>query len=436
MKNSKIYSVLNLALISGMLASCGNNNLRYERKFGRVIETSAYTAKAGEPEVKKEENGETIKINDPLDPVAAKKLTYLSTNNSTISLFYNKYKKVYESELIVLDYLPLTADISGLKYSSNDETVATVTKEGVVTAVSEGTTDIVIKSADDTISTKVHVVVNNSQIPVSYASTRKSEIADAQNAAGFVHPESIFLEETYSSRRVNMDTGEVLSQTIFIETFWISKSNSYFRITSEDYEAKVSGGSLVPGKVDYIFYSTKDYYSYAISTKDYSRNYMVIDQSSKSGTKSTYDCMLDVLNNFFTSGKAIVENQYNAAYGTDLISNAKLWNNIVSCGRFMEDKGQLAIYADETNNYQVGPDQEEDFDIPAYTPFTVNDKTRALWENNLLTYKSIDEIWEWKLDDVTYQDQTTVRYNFKTSDVELVKPDLTKYTKVADIFSL
>lgn len=435
MKKTKL-SVLSLAVIAGVLASCNNETaLRYERPSWSAFQTFALdiTKTGAEPIVSPDEHGEIIKINDPNDPEAASRLTSLSFKESARAMFYKGDD--FETYQSAINYAPYSANISNLTYSTSNEDVAVVDKNGLITATGEGACDITVTSANG-LSDKMHITVNNNTGMVNWATGRRDQIKAAQNAAGFEGPSKMYLGESYSSKRVNMNDDVVMSENIFEEKFWFSKDEAYFRIVENDYEVKVPGGSLVPGKVDYIFYTTKDFYSYAFKTSTTKKNYMRIDQSSLISTGNPFNGLLEVLDNFFTSGKAIVENQIEAIYGQDLFSNSLVWSNLVQSGRFSADKTQLAIESDVTNNYRVGPDQEDDFGMPAYTPFTVNDKTRALWEDNLLTYKSIDEIWEWEIDGVTYQDQNSVYYEMDTKDVEFLYPDISQYNKVDTIFDL
>ena len=407
-----------------------------------------------DPIVRNDENGQIVKVNDPDDP-ANSKLSQLSVKNKTISLFYDSSKKEFESKKIDLEYLPYNANISGLEYESSDTTVATVSTDGVITAVKEGVADITVKANGGELVSSCHVVVNNSNVPVTYATNRRNEIKNAQNDTSFSFGDSIYVASYESTARYEGEGNDKkLTESRYIqkiwaskkitssnddtESMWFSESEAYFRITSEATETLVEGGSVIPSRVDYIFYTTDDYFTYVFKTDGNKRNYMRVDQSSLAGQNvSKFDALSLVIGNFFVAGAEIITRQFDLSTGADLFGDSTFWSTINKCGRFSgtKDKTELSVESIASHRYMVGDDQEDSFNIPARTIFTVDETIRCLWENNLVSSRVSDSVWSWKVNGIDYRDVSHSESYFDMN-VELYKPNTSLYTKVDTIFDL
>lgn len=432
MKKSRIYSVLSLALISGMLASCGQNELRYERPFSHIIEASALTAKPGEPEVKREEDGETILINDPSTDPAVIDVKSISVDRPLVSLYYSesKYDKFNQTIKLNAEYLPHTAKASAFKWSSDHPEIASVNElTGEVKALKAGVATITVTS-ENGLTASSHVVVNDANVGVSDVNGVVKEIKANQAS---IDIDKIYVKENYNQVKTAGDA--VVERTAFCEQFWASKKEAYFRIIGDDQEVKCEGGSLVLGHNDYIFYTNAQYYTYVFSTRETGKTYMIVDQSNLVSTHSRYEAMLLVLQSFFVSGKAIIENQYRDIYGvSDLEYNT--FKNAKYLGSFGSGSKQFAYDLVRDSGGTISFDEEEDWGIPAGTVVSIHDDIKYLWEENLMTTQDITEIISYELDGKHVDDAIGVQYYYEHENVELFMPKVSDYTLVPDIFSL
>lgn len=431
MKKSRLYSVLSLALISGMLASCGESALKIERPFKHIAQVGAVSAKTGEPDVKKEEDGEIIYINDPSEDPKVIGVQSISIDRPVVSLYYSSSKKTYESTQLTAQYLPLTAKASAFKWSSDHPEIAKVDeKTGLVTAVSEGIATVSVTSEDGFVAHS-HVVVNNTNILPSKADKASAKILAKQ--ASLEYSQELFVTENYSGV---IQVGEdIVEKTAFTQKMWASKKDAYFRITSDEQEVKCVGGSIVLDKVDYIFYTANDYYTYVFSTTPIKRNYMIIDQSSLVSTKTRYEAMCLVLNSFFTSGSRIITRQFDDLFSSDDL-NPHSYAGSAAYGTLGEDSAQFAYRKISKAGGKVGVDDAEDMDIPVGTYVEIEDNINLLWENNLVSNKSILETISYEKDGKDAKQIFSVDYFFETEGVEFLRPNRDDYTQVADIFSL
>ena len=79
MKNKKLLSVLSLGIISSFLASCGNSEVSFvaPKKFTEQLGIQVKADNSGEIDVRQDEDGQVIVLNDPNDDPSLKTITSL-----------------------------------------------------------------------------------------------------------------------------------------------------------------------------------------------------------------------------------------------------------------------------------------------------------------------------------------------------------------------
>ncbi|MCQ3035470.1 MAG: Ig-like domain-containing protein [Bacilli bacterium] len=391
--------------------------------------------------VKYGENGQVLKINDPDDPKNSK-LTSIEVKNKTISLIAKSGAN--ETAQLKFDVLPFNASREGFKYTSSNEAVAKVNDSGLITAVAAGKCEITVSNADGSIKDSAHVVVNKTTS--TKVANRVNAILTAQESMEDLGP--VFISEQYYSER-KTDAGVVKSSSGFTENFWIDQANSYFRITSTDFEAKCEGGSIEQSRNDYIFYTDSLFYTYIYKTNGNKKTYMVIDQSSKTVDPefTRYKALCEVIGNFFTSGEKVITQQLAMVKGTSTLqlaiadSTTKGKQGITPGSDkygFLaesEDAGQFMYQYESVSGGRVGQEDATALDIPVNTVVTMNDTMRFVWENNIATQKHISEVMTFTAKKVNYINTIDVDYYIETEDVETFIPT-SGYKKVDTIFDL
>ena len=433
MKKNRILSTLSLGLIATVLASCDVQNIVSFTKPVRMLDALGSNVRRGEPDVRENEDGEVIIINDSkVDPVNVG-ITSLKFPVAAHVLFYSDSASTGFNEEFTPDLTvtPASASREGLKWSSSDESVATVDSTGLVKSVGAGSATITVTTSDGKISASCNVVVNKSNVSTSKTTRSAANILAHITDPSFVSPDPMYMGQQYRVTEAKGDA--IVSYTDDFEEMYFSKEQAYFRIVDNSQEMKTEGGSSVPDRVDYIFYTTDTYDTYCLN--GFAKRKLVIDQSSliKQG-KTKFDALCEVLDNFFVAGSSIVTKLPNQLTGYDELFG-KEYSGAKYMGSLGDDSGEFAYYKTQGGSWKASAEDEEDLGIPAGTVITLEDKLRYLWTDNLIANKSINEKISYKIDGVDCYQLYDIKYSYKTSDVELSYPDVKDYATVADIFA-
>lgn len=433
MKKNRLLSTLSLGLIAAVLASCDVQNIVSFTKPVRMLDALGSNIRRGEPDVREDEDGEVIIVNGQSEDPTSRQITSLKFNVAAHVLFYSDststgFNEEYTPELSVT---PTTASREGLRWSSSNEAVATVDNSGLVKAVSQGSATITVTTSDGKISASCNVVVNKSNVSTSKTTRSATNILAHITDPSFVSPDPMYMGQQYRVTEAKGDA--IVSYMDDFEEMYLSKEQAYFRIVDNSQEMKTEGGSSVPDRVDYIFYTTDTYYTYCLN--GFAKRKLVLDQSSlmKQG-KTKFDALCEVLDNFFVAGSSIVTRLPNQLTGYDELFG-KEYSGAKYMGSLGEDSGAFAYYKTQGGSWAARAEDEEDLGIPAGTVITLEDKLRYLWTDNLIANKSINEKILYKINGVDCYQLYDIEYSYKTRDVELFYPDVKDYATVADIFA-
>lgn len=433
MKNKKLLSVLSLGIISSFLASCGSSEISYvaPKKFTEQLGIEVKADASGEIDVRQDEDGQVIILNDPNDDPSLKTITSLKLEVSQKVLFYSSsgksgFNETFKPELKVLPY---SARNSKVVWSSDNPEVASVSENGEIKALSEGVANIKVASEDGSVSDSMRITVNDTFVIASKSIKSATKILAFQNDPSFKIPQPLYVSQRFNKKETINDA--VVATSDDTEEMTLSEEDAYFRITANGTETIVEGGSAIPSVVDYIFYTNIDYDTYCINTV--SKHVLKIDQSHLVNKKTRFEALCEVLDSFFVAGSSIVTKLpgeltgYEELYGRD-------YNSHEYIGSLGEDSGEFAYTQIRSQKFTASAQDEEDMDIPAGEQVIVDDKCRYLWEENLVSYKNIQETLTYQKNGATNKQIYDIIYQYKVKDVEPYYPDITAYKVVADIF--
>ena len=191
-----------------------------------TVESGTITAQSAGTAVVtvKAENGVTRSFNIT---VKDKEITGLSLDKSSTKL------KIGSTIQIEVDVTPVDAPSGGLKWSSSDDSIATVNSEGYVTGVNAGVANIICKAPNDVEASCTVTVVDSSS-----KSTKKTEkdattendgtVINNYYGYGHYHPDYVYSASDFvfpdsSSRKLSRD--EVYSTLRYMSGY--SPSGSY-----------------------------------------------------------------------------------------------------------------------------------------------------------------------------------------------------------------
>ena len=438
MKKTKILTLVSLAAVGGVLVSCASKEqiavpFYFHNRASLRADLKEDIVEKGS-KVYLSENGTTLSINDPFDP-AVNVLERLEISAPVLSIYYSDESgKQFEDEatLSVVGY-PKKAPIGTISWSSSDSSIATVDQSGKVTAKSAGLAVITATSSGGkSVSSKVYV--NNSNVRLKEVRKSADKILERQKAPDFPTPKVVYVEMIYaqSKKREN----EIISSSKYTQRMWASVDDAYFRLIADEEATLTNGGSIVVDNTAYVFYTTKDYTSYVISSSNGKSNYMTLDQSSLVDKEKTpFDGLGEVLQSFFVSGSKIMTGQYDDVLGQSYLSSSK-YDNAKYRGSFGENSGQFAYRLLESQTAKLGADDAAELEIPVNTTVTINDDTSYLFADNLLSARNVREAISYEIGDVPYVDEIVVNYKYETEGVDLWWPDLSQFSKVDTIFDL
>lgn len=408
--NRKSFLVSLLVATSAIvLASCGN-------KGESTSEVPSTTSVAPLPE----EAVEVSKIN-------------LDRLNIGLIVEYNSDGSFKSAEKFQLSYetLPRKAVKAKLKWVSSDPSVATVDQNGLVTAVKEGAAVITAKSWNEEVQTTCNVNVA-AKCTKSRANSTKSAIVKAQEEAQMAaNLDKIQVTELFDAYRTK--NGNITYEDYYYQDTYVSKSEGYFRITSDDKYIKTEGGSSSFKYTEWVIYTTKDYDTYLFHVNGPVKTYMIADTTSAiSQGLNRYEAMLTILDNLFTSGSGIVTGSYPDCLGEDELKQIKTASRAATS----KDDELIFSYGGSYKNQEAGLEEESDYYIPAGTLYNLSINFDCIVENNKMQGKHIVQTMDYKLENDKHEYTYDIEYNYKTEGVELYYPDKAEFTKVDTIFDL
>lgn len=284
-------------------------------------------------------------------------------------LFYNL--RVGEKKTIEADTLPSEYATSSLSYSSSDESVASVSASGEITANKKGIADITVSSSDGAFSNKVRVSVSS---PTDASASR--DVIDAINAVydapDYESARKViryeYSEEIYSCEGVRDHGMESFEAIAF------NADNGYFMVEGPTLYYKTTGGTPELADGQWIMYPiNQGVYTRLVHITPLSKKYMDMNTA---GYESYDRIIKDIMNFFFVSGEKIVNDLLETFDGKDdfqryaeAASLTKLHavNDNSLCLELSEvGENQVVDYDDEINYYDIPTDTVYSYNFKEY----------------------------------------------------------------------
>ncbi len=349
-------------------------------------------------------------------------ITDITPNRHALALFTGE---TFDLDIKVL---PKSAEAPELFYHTSNSKVATI-KDGTVTAIGPGICDVYVENSDRSVSKTIRVYVNNNSLSKNAAKKLGKSIANAQ--IEHKSADIICVSEIYDQ---SLTKNEVVQKTNWFDQYMVvSKENAYLYLTSNDFETHVQGGSVEESSSSWYMYTTASYDTYVFHIDGKLKRYMVVDTTSFIG-KDRYLALYDVLENIFVSGKAIVSNQYN-----DFAGNSPLTSYVGSGERFgsLNEANLMfdlhASYDDE----EVAADEEEDYEVPAGTKYTLTIDNTFCFNNYYCAVKDIKQGMIYKLGDDDYVDMVKVSYHYQEGSAkDLIYPNTSDFERVDSVYDV
>ena len=325
---------------------------------------------------------------------------------------------------------PLLAVGQELVYKSENASIASVNKDGVVTAKKQGNTKITVSSKKDPeIKAEMLVYVLKSQD----ASNVRDHLSDmeAYQKKYVTAPRKLRTYEVETrSRYVN---GELRTQMVGYDYFITAKDDAYFYVGGRDTESRTFNAPAVRSSFGYHIFTDNDYHSYIYHENDNSKNRCYVASEFYLGTGTTQDQVVDaILDSLFTSGKKISENNIEDSMGTDWFE----YSSLCKQGGYDNDS-VYAIFTQSIPRSKADAELEQNLDIPAGVYYSEKDQFACYYHKGNVKYYFVNFQISYAYQGVNHVLDIKREYTFERDDeFSFSFPNPSDYQEVADIFDL
>ncbi len=354
--NKRLLTLLTGAVGIVALASCGPKSAN--------IETHVYNF----PGIGYQDN----------DYFSAKRLSYNLTVN--------------ETKQIEIESFPEQYTLNQIEFTSNDESIVSVSETGVLTGHKKGYTDILITSKDGKISRKVRAIVSASSAKADVQGVIDN-IKNKYNSESYSHVRKCvryeYSEEFYGCEGVQ----QYGSQSY--EAIGYDMDAGYFFVEGPYITYRTEGGAPEVSDGKWIFYQINyGQYVRMIHITENEKNYFDLNTSAY----ETYDeAIKGILNCFFVSGEKIVNDALEDFDGkTDFsdfigMSSTKFYS--------VDEESLLLSYSESGTKQVVDADDEINyFNIPTDTLYDYVYKQDFLNSKNLTRTLTADMTMSYELE--------------------------------------
>lgn len=339
---------------------------------------------------------------------------------------------VGESKSIQVDSFPGSYASSQLEFVSSNESVATVSSSGQVTAIGKGITDITISSKDGLYSSKSRVAVS-SKSSKSGCQEVLDAIGENYKSESYKAPTKViryeYSKEMYCCEGVDdhgLEGYEAIGYNSQTGYFFIDGPSLYYKTPYGDPEAS-------EGK--WIFYPISGgMFTRLIHITPTSKTFLDMNTANYG---SDHDRRIrDVLNMFFVSGEKIVQDMLDDYEG---LEDYKDFQNYNDTQYYSIDNSSLVFtYHQERDDVVTAKEEIDSLDIPADTPYNEILDLELLHSNNRgvgynvnasTTYERDGKNWERKF----------IRSQLYEGDFEeykVSKPEENGYMRVDSLYDL
>lgn len=328
------------------------------------------------------------------------------------SLSYNL--GVGESKSISIETFPASYKENSLKFTSSNPAVVTVSKEGVLTGVEKGYAEVSISSEDESVSSKVKVVVSESSTKEGVSTAIDNIKALYQNEA-YEAPTKVLHYEYSEEFYLREGVQQYGSKSI--ETLGYSARDGYFFVEGPYVTYRVPGGSPEVSNGKWLFYSINNgSYVRMIHITPTVKNYFDLNTANY----KTYDKALrDILNCFFVSGEKIINDALKDYAGKDDFSEFIGFESTKYS--HVDDNSLYITYNEAGSNQVVDADDEINyFNIPTDTKYSYTYSQSDYFVDGICSCINTDMTMSYKLGNENWQ-RTFTRSHIYEGDFPIEK---------------
>ena len=324
-------------------------------------------------------------------------------------------------------------DGSTLQYVSKDPSIVTVDETGLLKGVKAGKTEVEVSDKNNpNLKTTVPVTVNKECDEDDAAKISAALAAIDESGLNQLVDNEMYEKRVYKN-------GEMIRYDRFDQRMTISLPDGYFRIWETDAEIKTQNGSVDYTNYEWIFHTNRFFDTYIYHTTGNLNNYLRVPTQSFMDEGVRIAPVYEILDNIFTSGREILDNNIKNAKLSDFADTiAADYSNVTNKKLGSNGEGQCIFACDISfANETADQDDESRYGIPFGTPMPAVQSMRYVVENNKLIGYSVHLVSDYEIDGVPYQDVYDIDHKYDEFTAEKVyDPDRSTYTQVFDLFDL
>ena len=324
-------------------------------------------------------------------------------------------------------------DGSTLQYASKDPSIVTVDETGLLKGVKAGKTEVEVSDKNNpNLKTTVPVTVNKECDEDDAAKISAALAAIDESGLNQLVDNEMYEKRVYKN-------GEMIRYDRFDQRMTISLPDGYFRIWETDAEIKTQNGSVDYTNYEWIFHTNRFFDTYIYHTTGNLNNYLRVPTQSFMDEGVRIAPVYEILDNIFTSGREILDNNIKNAKLSDFTDTITAdYSNVTNKKLGSNGEGQCIFACDISfANETADQDDESRYGIPFGTPMPAVQSMRYVVENNKLIGYSVHLVSDYEIDGVPYQDVYDIDHKYDEFTAEKVyDPDRSTYTQVFDLFDL
>ncbi len=352
---------------------------------------------------------------------------------------------VGDQQQIHTNVFPLTASNSEVVYKSNKPGVASVDKNGLVTAKGGGTATIKVYAKDNPSACET-VVVGVEKNKITGKGTERT--AQRRDVSAKLKVQKEIQQKKYMSGivdkldKVQIFNGYVIETTMDGEHYYSEhvrqdftacKSLGFFCFDIKDIETRSPGGNPSFSNYGYYMFCNENFDAHAYKYDDSSAKRAYVSAEDYIGKVDRIEVVMMMLDNIFTSQRRILTNQFtNALENSEFSASTALKGGYSNGGKSSASKYELS-----SGKYTVSASEESDLKIPAGTEMTLTQGSSYHWRNGRIDASTSFTKFEYDLDGHHYV-HTEAAYTkaYIENEVEIVYPNKDDYQEVATFIDL
>ena len=266
-----------------------------------------------------------------------------------------------------LSSLPGSYSTKDIKFTSSDESVATISSKGVVKGVAKGVSDIVISKKDGTQLGKIRVIVSKKS-SLSGCGTAINNIDSVYSDPSYFSPTKVLRYE-YSYENY-LKEGKIDHGMDSFEAMAFDSETGYFFVEGPTLYRKTENGAPEVADGKWVFYPISEgSYTRMIHITPKGKNFYDLNTAAY----TSYDrATRDIINFFFVSGEQIFDNLLDDFEGKEDFETFTDKNpyNPITLYNVNNNSFYAELTEDGTNQVVSADDEINYMDIPAGTVYS------------------------------------------------------------------